>query len=588
MMAGIGVPRCLRWARFVMAVLALGTLAWSQGTPLATASDKLAGHVLRRTSFGPTPALLNLLASNTSVQVPAYVTNQIFNAPNVTNEVMSADLSQLVASIVPAAGADWSITDLQKYQLALATWSDWQLREVMTHFWHRHFSTHFDIVAQYYGANYFLLFLLEGIYGPTGDILAAPADYTGFELNFNPLLLADSERHLATIVATENQAFRANALGTFRDLLYASAQSPAMVLYLHSFNNIILSVGQKPNLDYARELMELHTLGKSPDGQPNGYTEADINEVGRCFSGWSVRQELPGKLGFHYRDYFHDNFTPKGPFLLGTGPGLSLPANNGINDGNAVLDYLAQADLTKDFICRKLIKFFITEEVITPANSQLNSLLVACKAAWGQFGDIKAVLNTILGSTAFRNPVYRWNKVSMPAENLIATVRLFGGRATTSAQLDNLHNALGALDHRFFKWPAPDGHPIESTKWVSSLQMLERSNFQQQIHKGYVSWLNPANWANDISYDLMGFLTTAGIPNNNQGLIVDHLFRYRYQDQAGASDRSLANTFIGSSTTGGLARTFAWLIQNNQLDEYGDRLYHFISYVCSLPAAVQK
>ena len=184
-----------------------------------------------------------------------------------------------------------TLEELQRYQLLHAIHSKRQLREVMTVFWDNHFNT--DIHTH------------ENV------------DYE----------------------VAENDLFRANALGNFRELLDISAKSPAMLYYLNGASSVAID----PNENYARELMELHTL--SVDG---GYTQQDVDEVARAFTGWTV---VDHQLFFNAAE--HDDL-PK--VVLGLGL-----TGSGMGEGEEVLDRMAAHPSTAGFICEKLITLFVDE-----------------------------------------------------------------------------------------------------------------------------------------------------------------------------------------------------------------------------------
>src|SRR5579863_6877478 len=156
----------------------------------------------------------------------------------------------------------------------------------------------------------------------------------------------------------ERDAIRPNVLGKFRDLLEATAKSPAMLFYLDNFqsvkadldaNNKNRKVKRGLNENYGRELMELHTLGVN-----GGYTQQDVTEVARCFTGWTILEPRKGG-GFFYNDKLHD----KGEKLV---LGHVIPAGGGMEDGEKVLDILAAHPSTARFISRELAQRFVADD----------------------------------------------------------------------------------------------------------------------------------------------------------------------------------------------------------------------------------
>ncbi|MEO7251137.1 MAG: DUF1800 family protein, partial [Arenimonas sp.] len=159
--------------------------------------------------------------------------------------------------------------------------------------------------------------------------------------HFNIATLASPESYYKNV--DDRGVIRANALGFFRDMLHASARSLAMLYYLDNVSN----VASGPNENYARELMELHTLGVE-----GGYTEQDVAEVARCFTGWSVTGTSAGLPVFTFLASRHDGGAK-------TVLGSNIAAGGGISDGDAVLDILAAHPSTARHVARKLCIAFI-------------------------------------------------------------------------------------------------------------------------------------------------------------------------------------------------------------------------------------
>ena len=173
----------------------------------------------------------------------------------------------------------------------------------------------------------------------------------------------------------DREVIRPHALGSFGDLLSASAHSPAMLVYLDN----VVNEKSHPNENYAREIMELHTLGV--DG---GYTEQDVQETARAFTGWSVNHN--GE--FTYIDEWHD-YGPK------TILGQTVRADGGKEDGNRVLEILINHPSTAQFVCTKLARRFV-------ADDPPPTLVASCTDTWqGTNGDIRSVLKTLFTHPEF-------------------------------------------------------------------------------------------------------------------------------------------------------------------------------------------
>lgn len=247
----------------------------------------------------------------------------------------------------------------------------------------------------------------------------------------------------------DREVIRPNALGKFRDLLHANARSNAMLYYLDNFNNTRFG----PNENYARELMELHTLGV--DG---GYTEADVLQVARSFTGWTFDQQ--NDFQFRFRPFLHD-FSEK--VVLET----VIPAGGGEVDGSTVLDILASHPSTARFIGRKLAMRFVSE---TPPESLVDAVAETFMAT---DGDIAEVMRTLLFSEEFTEQSTA--KLKRPIDYMTSLLRALG-----LGPDENLYrfllSQLNSLGQSPFTWPAPNGFPDQSGFWANTNALITRWN----------------------------------------------------------------------------------------------------------------
>lgn len=240
----------------------------------------------------------------------------------------------------------------------------------------------------------------------------------------------------------DRDVIRRHALGTFGDLLRASAHSSAMLIYLDNVQN----EKSHPNENYAREIMELHTLGV--DG---GYTERDIQEVARCLTGWSVNR----RGEFTFIEDWHDDGAK-------TVLGHAIPAGGGKTDGDRVLEILLAHPSTPRYVSAKLVRRLVADD---PPHSVVN----ACVATWQQTGgDIRAILRTIFTHPEFDQAPA---KLKRPLELVVSLLRATS--ATYDGGADLVHR-LDQLGHRPFAWPMPDGYADTTDAWRGN--MLGRWN----------------------------------------------------------------------------------------------------------------
>jgi uncharacterized protein (DUF1800 family) len=335
-------------------------------------------------------------------------------------------------------------SEVMQAKLLRATYSERQLAEVMTDFWFNHFN----------------VFVGKG-----------------------------ADRYLIT--SYERDVIRPNALGKFEDLLVGTAKSPAMLFYLDNW----LSVGpdsdearglrRKPqnrgfggrgrrrrfppppprpvkakrNLDglnenYGRELMELHTLGVN-----GGYTQGDVTEVARVFTGWTIRE--PRKGGdFTFEQRRHE---PGTKIVLGR-----KIKEHGEKEGLEVLHLLARDPSTAKFICTKLAQRFVSDNPPQPLVDRMAETFLKKK------GDIREVLRTLYRSPEFWAPEAYQAKVKTPLEFVVSALR------ATDAEVQDATPLLGALQNMgmpLYGMQPPTGYSMKADAWVNSSALLGRMNF---------------------------------------------------------------------------------------------------------------
>lgn len=395
-------------------------------SPLPPASAEYS--VLKHTSFGvhrDSLALINDLG------IDAFLEYQL-DYQSIDDNNLEADLQALFPLVFQTAdelieGFPDNIYNIA-LQMSAATqyrqiFSQRQLYEVMVEFWSDHFNIH----------------LVNGL-GPT----LKPQD----DLN----------------------VIRQHALGNFKDLLAASAHSPAMLFYLDNFYNLSTA----PNENYARELMELHTLGV--DG---GYTETDIKEVARCFTGWTLNfpDDAPAEYGtFSYEPFYHDD---EAKLVLNQ----TISAGGGKSDAEQVLDILASHSSTAEFIATKLCRRFISD------NPDQASIDEVANAFVESAGEIKDTLRALFATDEFRNTAD--SKITRPSEFLAGLIRALApdtAYPTDAGQI--LFFAQSLLGQIPFYWPTPDGYPDTQDYWGSTGGMLNRWRLSFFSYATYIPEIN--------------------------------------------------------------------------------------------------
>ncbi len=356
---------------------------------------------------------------------------------------------------------------LQQLAVVRAAQSEHQLAEVMADFWTNHFNV-------FYGKN------LDRAYLP-GYI---------------------------------ERTIRPRALGRFDELLIATAQSPAMLIYLDNAQSV--TPGARPpaldrmragargrpmgrrnpradsmlraveqrlptglNENYARELLELHTLGV--DG---GYIQQDVVEVARILTGWSVERPFQGG-GYVFNSWAHD-------YGAKTVLGVAFPAGKGEDEGVRLLRLLASHPSTMHYVSGKLCARFVRDE---PPDGCTDDAVRAWRRSGG---DIREVLRAIVRSPDFWAATSVSAKIKTPLEFMVSAVRAVGGTPDTTPRLAG---AVGRLGQPLYLQTAPTGYPETQEDWVNSGALLQRMNLAVAL---------AANRLPGVTVDLESVLPTGG------------------------------------------------------------------------------
>jgi uncharacterized protein (DUF1800 family) len=356
------------------------------------------------------------------------------------------------------------VGELMAAKLMRDVYSERQLDEVMTDFWFNHFN----------------VFIGKG-----------PERY----------LLNDYERDV----------IRPNALGKFKDLLMATAKSPAMLFYLDNWQSVgpsspaanlrrAVANGEMPpprgrrpgrfgypyprnpntqarreqqmrkaartapkglNENYAREIMELHTLGVN-----GGYTQRDVTELAKILTGWTIKQPQQGG-GFEFNERVHE---PGTKYFLG-----QKFREDGEKEGERAIEILARNPSTARFISRKLAIRFVSDN---PPDALVNRMAETFQKS---DGDIKAVLRTMFRSPEFWAPEAYRAKVKTPLEFVVSSLRATGADVQFAGPLIQQMNKMGMP---LYGAQPPTGYSMKAETWVNSAALLDRMNFSLALGTG--------------------------------------------------------------------------------------------------------
>ena len=289
--------------------------------------------------------------------------------------------------------------------------------------------------------------------------------------HFNVFLDKGNDRFM--VPSYEREAIRPHVLGHFRDLLESTATAPAMLFYLDNWQSVAPDIARRGrggkqtrglNENYGRELLELHTLGV--DG---GYTQKDVTEAARCFTGWTIKDPRGGST-FFYNDRVHD----KGEKIV---LGVTIPAGGGKDDAEKVLDILAKHPSTARFISKKLAQRFVADE---PPQALVDRM---AKTFLDSDGDIRAVMTTMLTSKEFLSQGAYHAKVKTPFEMIVSSIR------ATGAEVDYafpLANRIAQLGQPLYRKVEPTGYSSANAEWINSASLLARMNFALDLTQNKV------------------------------------------------------------------------------------------------------
>lgn len=432
-----------RWWAGALALTQACTRATERSAPAAAPAPPIPGpsaisvadarHLLSRFAFGPTPGQARHVAA---LGRDAWLDAQLAPGAAPSPEVQAALEPHRSALLAPGAlaseiaGDDWMEQpeprlrrlldgkELREHlgHLALAkitrhVLSERQLEEVLVDFW----TDHFNVFAR------------------KGAVRVFAGDYI-------------------------ERAIRPHALGRFEDLLLATARHPAMLLYLDNVRSVARGAGGRRGLNenYARELLELHTLGVH-----GGYTQSDVTETARVLTGWSVTRPASGKLEFQFRERAHDRGAKR---VLG----LDFPAGGGQDEGLRLLRHLAAHPSTARHLAEKLCRRFVSD---TPPAAVVQA---AADAYARSRGSIAAVVRAIAVHDALWAPEQRGAKLKSPLELVVSSLRAVGARPDGTLRLARV---LARLGQPQLLEPAPTGYAEERDAWLGAGALLGRMTF---------------------------------------------------------------------------------------------------------------
>ena len=533
----------------------------SQAELLTLQRAPFAVRALNHLTFGATAVSItefNALGANDTARLTAFVDQQLNTAgindsaldnrlTNAGYTTLGKSLTQLWADhILPDPAYDIRMRpawEAQRSTLVRAVYSKRQLHEVMVGFWHNHF-----------------------------NVMATDFDSGPVFMHYH------------------RDVIRANAFGNFRTMLESVAQSTSMLYYLDNASNTRAG----PNENFARELLELHTFGAEnylgfmdpfqvppcPEDPtyPIGYTDVDVYETASAFTGWSVKDghwQYPTEDDgtFVYRQAWHDS-GPK--FVLGK---FLNPEQPSMKDGRDILDRLASHPRVAKFICKKIIRRFVSDK---PDQALIDSAAAVFRANWQSPNQIVLTLRHILLSNAFINS---WGmKNRRPFELIAATLRTLGSDWTPrigDAKSDELFWRMGSTGNTPYEWPAPNGYPDVGVAWSGS--------------NSYAMTWRVLNWVSETSDNNVPMApilatTRTGVSSWTANNLVDFWCQRILGYAPPAARRQVLVTFMAQNgaATEVIADTDDWAANNTKAHYNQQRLRSMVALILMSPEFMSR
>ena len=533
----------------------------SQAELLTLQRAPFAVRALNHLTFGATATSItefNALGANDTARLTAFVDQQLNTAgindsaldtrlTNAGYTTLGKSLTQLWADhILPDPAYDIRMRpawEAQRSTLVRAVYSKRQLHEVMVGFWHNHF-----------------------------NVMATDFDSGPVFMHYH------------------RDVIRANAFGNFRTMLESVAQSTSMLYYLDNASNTRAG----PNENFARELLELHTFGAEnylgfmdpfqvppcPEDPtyPIGYTDVDVYETASAFTGWSVKDghwQYPTEDDgtFVYRQAWHDS-GPK--FVLGK---FLNPEQPSMKDGRDILDRLASHPRVAKFICKKIIRRFVSDK---PDQALIDSAAAVFRANWQSPNQIVLTLRHILLSNAFINS---WGmKNRRPFELIAAALRTLGSDWTPrigDAKSDELFWRMGSTGNTPYEWPAPNGYPDVGVAWSGS--------------NSYAMTWRVLNWVSETSDNNVPMApilatTRTGVSSWTANNLVDFWCQRILGYAPPAARRQVLVTFMAQNgaATEVIADTDDWAANNTKAHYNQQRLRSMVALILMSPEFMSR
>jgi uncharacterized protein (DUF1800 family) len=465
------------------------------------------GQLLNRIGYGWNEYLAGRYST---LGVTGFLNEQL--APETIDESSNTDLNSRLSSLEPPE----NINELIGLALVRGVYARRQLQQVVTMFWANHFNTNYADIRGFFNR-------------PEFDTATV-----------NQLTVETQYRELEQF---RNLAFN----GTFREILEVSAKSPAMSIYLDNDENVV----GRPQENYARELLELHSMGVD-----NGYTQHDIEELARALTGWNVCKKTeankndplapcinrlleattPGTYVINFRLNQHDHAQKvlfEGTPYEVTIPSTSGNQSQGVNDLEIALDAIADHPSTREYISSKLLQLIVQDAPTQP-------MIDAVVNAWQvNSGDLREVLRVVVERAELRQPDGFRNKLRTPLEQMLAVFRATRGKTNGTT---TVRTYLSRMQHLPHQNAVPTGYAEVGDEWIDTNNTLERQNFGLDLTE---------KTASSFGTDLIALLNANGLSSSSTPeAIVDFWIEVLFGGAVTPADRQEAITYLRTDDNG--------------------------------------
>ncbi len=487
-------------------------------------------NIAEMAKYYPQPQMIREILKARGIDATSLNPNQNQNNPAVNKPQSEADdqvrrrEAMKVLAEMGYKPPQVAIQELQQAKILRAVYSERQLQEVMTDFWFNHFNVYIQKGAdRILTTSYERDAIRPHVFGKFEDLLKATAEHPAMLFYLDNWMSASPDAKMPNREELRRMK-RDQPAGRFgrmklgkrnrqlNDQMERDDERQMANQQMVNQNGKFKKRARGLNENYAREIMELHTLGV--DG---GYTQKDVQEVARAFTGWTIRNPRRD-AEFYFNQAMHDDGEK-------TVLGKKIPSGGGIKDGYAVIHLLATHPSTARFISTKLARKFVSDH---PPKSLIDRMARTFRKSEG---DIREVLRAMFASPEFFAAENYRAKIKTPFEMTVSAVRSIGADTNGNPQF---HRWIAQMGEGLFMCQPPTGYADTSEHWVNTGALLERMNFALALS------------ANRTPGTRVNLQTLApGLNTTQPSQVVDHFVKLLLRGQVSPQTRATIDKSLG-------------------------------------------